>query len=129
MTISKTALLAATFSCVLLAGCTGTLKLAEDRKVHIDSYDQLSKSVTINLDGVPYSGTYLQGVTAGFLTSFNGGGTAMGTGVMSDGSGQALLLSPDGKALRCVFGSVVGWRGQGQCQNNAGKLYDLLIGS
>lgn len=47
---------------------------------------------------------------------------------MSDGSGQALLTSPEGKVLRCIFGPVVAFRGQGQCQNNQGKIYDMLIG-
>lgn len=119
------------FACIavlLATGCAGNLKLLEDGKVHTGKYDQLSKSIEISIDGVLYKGTYAQNASAGFGTVV--AGTQVATGVMSmtDGSGQALLVSPEGKVLRCRFGSVVAWRGQGQCQNNDGKLYDLLIG-
>lgn len=112
----------------LLAGCAGNLKLVEDGKVHMGSYNQLTKEVEINVDGVPYRGSYVQGATAGFGTGFSGGRVITGTGLAMDGSGQALLTSPQGKVLRCVFGSVVAWRGQGQCQANDGRIFDLLIG-
>lgn len=111
-----------------LTGCSGNLKLLEDGKVHNGKYDQLSKAITIDIDGVPYSGTYVQGVTTGFGTAFAGSKVVTGSMLSTNGSGQALLTSPDGKILRCVFGPVVGWRGQGQCQNNQGRLFDLLIG-
>lgn len=111
-----------------LSGCTGTLKLLEDGKAHAGSYDQLSKSIEVDIDGVIYRGSYVQGATAGFGTVTTGLRTSSGTMIAMDGSGQALLTSPEGKILRCVFGSVVAWRGQGQCQTNDGRLFDLLIG-
>lgn len=117
-----------TGAALFLAGCTGNLKLVEDGKLHPGTYDQVSKTLQIDIDGVPYKGTFVQGATAGFGTSFSGAKVTTGSMVMTDGSGQALLTSPTGKVLRCVFGSVVAWRGQGQCRNNEGKVYDLLIG-
>lgn len=118
----------AAVSCLLLGACSGNLKLVEDGKVHSGTYDQLSKSLQFNIDGVLYQGTYVQGGAVGVGTAFSGTRATTGVMTLSDGSGQALLTSPDGKVLRCVFGSVVAWRGQGQCQNNQGKVYDLLIG-
>ena len=112
----------------MLAGCAGNIKLVEDGKVHMGSYNQLSKEVQVNIDGVPYKGTFVQGATAGFGTTVSGQRVATGTFVTTDGGGQALLTSPEGKVLRCVFGSVVAWRGQGQCQTNDGRLFDMLIG-
>jgi len=111
-----------------LAGCAGNLKLLEDGKVHSGRYDQLSKSVEINVDGVLYRGSFVQGMSAGFGTVTTGTRVGTGTALTTDGSGQALLTSPEGKVLRCVFGSVVAWRAQGQCQTNDGRLFDLLIG-
>ena len=111
-----------------MVGCAGNIKLIEDGKVHSGKYDQLSKTIEITIDGVPYKGTYSQNASTGFGTTVAGTQVATGVITMRDGSGQALLLSPEGKVLRCRFGAVVAWRGQGQCQNNDGKLYDLLIG-
>lgn len=111
-----------------LAGCAGNIRLLEDGKVHNGTYDQMSKAVKVVIDGVPYTGSYVQGVSTGFATGFSGGRTTTGFMTMSDSSGQALLTSPDGKVLRCIFGPVVAFRGQGQCQNNQGKIYDMLIG-
>ena len=92
-----------------LMGCAGNLKLVEDGKVHSGRYDQLSKSVEINVDGVLYRGSFVQGMSAGFGTVVTGTRVGTGTMVTTDGSGQALLTSPEGKVLRCVFGSVVAW--------------------
>lgn len=112
----------------VLAGCAGNIKLVEDGKVHTGTYNSLTKEVEVNVDGVPYRGGFVQGASVGFGTGFSGARVSTGTMVAMDGSGQALLTSPEGKVLRCVFGSVVAWRGQGQCQNNDGRLFDLLIG-
>lgn len=115
-------------SVVLVAGCAGNVKLVEEGKIHHGRYDQLSKTLEINIDGMLYRGSFSQNMSSGFGTVFSGTRVATGAMMMTDGSGQALLLSPEGKVLRCSFGSVVAWRGQGQCQNNQGKVYDLLIG-
>ena len=111
-----------------VGGCAGNLRLLEDGKVHVGRYDQLSRTLEINIDGVIYSGTFVQGVTSAVGVSMVGARTVPTIGVGTDGGGQALLTSPQGKILRCQFGPVVGWRGQGQCQSNDGKVYDLLIG-
>lgn len=96
--------------------------------MHPGRYDQLSKTVEINVDGVVYRGSFVQGMSAGVGVVTTGGRVGTGTVLAGDGSGQALLTSAEGKVLRCVFGSVVAWRGQGQCQTNEGRIFDLLIG-
>ena len=113
---------------ITIAGCAGNLKLIEDGKIHYGSYDQLSKTLQVSINGVLYKGTYSQGVSLSTGGVAVGSQIATGFSTTTDGSGQALLLSPDGKVLRCRFGSVVAWRGQGQCTSNDGRLYDLLIG-
>lgn len=115
-------------SIAFLLGCAGNIKLVEDGKVHPGRYDQLSKTLEINVDGVIYRGSFVQGMSAGFGVVTTGGRVGTGTVLAADGSGQALLTSPEGKVLRCVFGPIVAWRGQGQCQTNEGRIFDLLIG-
>ncbi len=119
----------AAFLLVAVTGCSGKITLLEDGKAHRGTYSQTSETLEVTIDGVPYKGTFTQNASAGVGTGFTPSGQMTTTTmVMSDGSGQALLTSPEGKVLRCVFGPVVGWKGQGQCQNNDGKIYDLLIG-
>lgn len=115
-------------STLLLTACAGSIKLVEDGKVHAGSYSQMTKEVQVDIDGVPYRGSFVQGATAGFGTAISGAHIATGTGISMDGSGQALLTSTEGKVIRCVFGSVVAWRGQGICKTNDGRQFDLLIG-
>ena len=43
-----------TGAALLLAGCTGNLKLVEDGKIHPGTYDQVSNTLQIDIDGVPY---------------------------------------------------------------------------
>lgn len=113
---------------LLLTACAGNVRLIEDGKVHLGKYDTASRMVEVSVDGVRYSGPFVQNTGVGVTTAFIGGRLVTGTTITGDGSGQALLTSPDGKVIRCQFGSVVGFRGQGRCENNAGKTYDLLIG-
>jgi hypothetical protein len=118
-----------------LSGCAGNIKLVEEGKIHHGRYDQISKKIEVSIDNVIYRGSYSQSVTSTAATGTiikNSPftvqtGTAFGS--TTDGSGQAILISSDGKVIRCNFGSIVAWRGQGQCQSNSGKSYDLIIGN
>lgn len=113
---------------VTVAGCAGNLKLLEDGKQHPGRFESVTKAVEVNIDGVVYKGTFSQNMGFGVGNTFTGKTVGTTTMLMGDGSGSALLTSPEGKVLRCVFGSIVFMRGQGQCQNNDGKVYDLLVG-
>ncbi len=115
------------FSALALSGCAGNIKLLEDGKVHQGRFQQGSNTLEIDIEGVRYSGTYSQNMSVGIGTGFAGRSAFTGSFVGSDGGGQALMTSPSGKVLRCVFGSVVALRGQGACETNDGKRYDMLI--
>lgn len=110
------------------AGCAGSIRLFEDGKVHHGRYNQVSREVEVNIDGERYAGTYVQGASAAFGLGFSGAQVSSFTGMSTDGSGQALLTSSSGKLLVCRFGSVVGYRGQGQCMTRDGRLFEMLIG-
>lgn len=97
--------------------------------------NESDQSVTINLQGKTYTGKYVYGGGAVALTNFTafGGGSAFGSGITymgGAGSGRIFVTAPSGSALRCVF-DYSEWTstGMGACQDNAGKEYDLLIGS
>lgn len=110
-----------------LTGCAGNIKLLEDGKVHQGRFQQGTNTVEVDIDGIRYSGTYSQNLGVGFGTGLAGRSLISGSFVTSDGSGQALMTSPTGKVLRCVFGTVVAMRGQGLCENNDAKRYDMII--
>lgn len=119
-------LLTLAFVAALTSGCAGNIRLVEDGKVHRGTYDQISKAIQVTIDGERYTGTYAIGRGTAVAFGATGG---MAVGLSSDSSGQALLISETtGQVIRCAFGSVVDWRGQGRCQNNAGRVFDLLIG-
>ncbi len=112
---------------IALIGCAGNLKLLEDGKVHQGRFQQGTNTVEVDIDGIRYSGTYSQSLGVGFGTAMAGRSIISGSFITSDGSGQALMTSPTGRVLRCAFGTVVAMRGQGMCENNDGKRYDLII--
>lgn len=113
----------------LVTGCAGTIRLYEDGMVHLGSYNQASRQVEVDIDGERYVGSYAQGASGSFGGGFVGTQAVSFSGISFDGSGQALLVSPSGRVLKCRFGSVVGWRGHGQCQMRDGRLFEMVIGS
>ncbi len=114
-------------TCFILAGCAGNLRLLEEGKVHTGHWNSLTKSVDVNIDGVIYTGTFSQNLGVGFGTAFSGMHTTTGTTFVSNGNGQAVLTSPDGKVIQCVFEAAFG-RGQGQCEGLDGRRFVLVIG-
>lgn len=118
-----------------LAGCAGSLRLLEDGKSHAGTWNAASRTIEVTIDGTQYSGSFTQNTTVGFGTSygtaFSGSrmayGTGIGTTVASNGSGQALLTSTNGKVIQCAFQAAMG-RGQGQCEALDGRRFILVIG-
>lgn len=118
-----------------LAGCAGNLHLLENGKAHAGTWNAASRTMEATIDGQKYTGSFTQNTSVGFGQSFgtaySGGRTALGTGfgttVVSNGSGQALMTSADGKVIQCVFQAMAG-RGQGQCEALDGRRFFLVIG-
>lgn len=119
-----------------LAGCAGSLKLLEDGKSHAGTWNAATKTLEVNVDGRQYSGTFSQNASVGFNNSFAAAssgtrtayGSGFGTTIASNGSGQAVLTSADGKVIQCIFLAAMG-RGQGQCEGLDGRRFILVIGS
>lgn len=111
-----------------LAGCAGNLRLLEDGRAHQGTWSGTSKTMEASIDGVKYSGPFYVNDTPVVGTSFVGTRAVTTVGVAGNDNVTAVLSSPDGKVLRCSFRASSG-RGQGQCSNNSGKVYDLIIGS
>jgi hypothetical protein len=118
-----------------LAGCAGNLRLLEDGKSHAGTWNSATKTLEATIDGRKYSGSFSQNATVGFGNSFvtatsstrTAYGSGFGTAVSSDGSGQAIMTSEDGKVIQCVFQAAMG-RGQGRCEGLDGRRYVLVIG-
>lgn len=112
---------------LLLSGCAGNLKLLEDGKSHAGSWNAATKTLEATIDGKQYAGTFSQSENVGFGAATRGLKTSTSTFVGSDGGGQALLTSEDGKVIQCVFQASLG-RGQGQCEGLDGRRFALVIG-
>lgn len=110
-----------------LVGCAGNLRLLEDGKAHSGSWNAATKTLEVTIDGRKYSGTFSQNASVGFGSGVSGGKFATGTAIGSNGGGQAVMTSDDGKVIQCVFQAALG-RGQGQCEGLDGRRFVLLIG-
>ena len=133
-------------ACFSLTGCTHNLTLMSQDNGNTGTgiANESDKTVTIELNGETYTGTYTyikQGVV-GFSSSsvqsyvYSGShaayGNAYGTGnFMSQsaaGDGNMIAKSASGKGLRCQFSySTMSRSGAGVCQDDKKKLYDLQI--
>jgi len=130
--MKRTLILAAA---IALTGCAGNLKLLEEGKAHSGTWNAATKTIEVNIEGRQYSGTFSQNASVGFNNSFASAssgtrtayGSGFGTTIASNGSGQAVLTSADGKVIQCIFQAAMG-RGQGQCQGMDGRSYVLVIG-
>lgn len=112
---------------IALAGCAGNLKLIEQGKTHPGTWNAASKTIEATVDGTRYAGTFSQNASLGVGTGVSGTSFATGTAISSNGSGQAILTSADGKIIQCVFQAALG-RGQGQCEDMDGRRFVLVIG-
>jgi len=112
---------------IALAGCAGNLKLIEQGKSHPGTWNAATKTLEATVDGTKYTGTFSQNASVGFGTGVSGTSFATGTAIGSNGSGQAILTSADGKIIQCVFQASLG-RGQGQCEGGDGRRFVMVIG-
>lgn len=115
----------------LLTGCSHNLSLhSRDGSPSGQGVAQeAGKTITINLNGKVYSGTYVRdGGKVAIFQSYSGAfGSGFGTAyVPGSGNGRVLATSADGDAIRCEFLYSSG-SGIGVCHDNSGKDYDLLI--
>lgn len=122
--------------CALLAGCAGDLAfIGPDGAVHQGTFDAVGKTMSVNIAGTPYSGSYvLAGSSGGMATTTTttvtpGGRVASGFGQTylpgsGGGNGRALLLSPSAGALSCEF-SYSGMTAIGTCQDRSGRQYQF----
>jgi hypothetical protein len=126
----------------LLTGCAHNLTLhpRDGSPTGQGVAQEAGKTVTINLNGKVYSGTYVHdgGKVATFqsygnATAYSGTksasafGSSVGTAyVPGSGNGRVLATSSDGDAIRCEFQYSNG-SGIGVCHDNSGKEYDFLI--
>lgn len=126
---------------VLLNGCAHQLELiSRDNSGNgVGNAQEISKQITINLNGQTFKGTYvydgmqiISTTSAATATAYSGSrsATAYGNGYSSTyvpGSGNGRVLTTSGNnSLRCDFNYSNG-SGIGYCQDNSGKEYDLLI--
>ena len=129
---------------LLLTGCARTHNLTlHPRNESLSGQgvaQEAEKTVTINLNGKVYSGTYAyDGRKVATLQIYNNAtayagaksasasGGSFGTAyVPGSGNGRVLAIAADGDAIRCEFQYSSG-SGIGICRDNSGKDYDLLI--
>lgn len=111
----------------MLSGCALNVKLLEDGKAHLGSFDVASRTMQVTIDGDKYAGPLHRGMAAAFMTGFSGARTYTGTAIMASSDFSAILTNSAGKILRCQFNSALG-RGQGVCQMNDGRTFDLVQG-
>lgn len=113
---------------LMLSGCALNVRLLEDGKSYAGSFNVASRSMEVVIDGDLYTGPLSRGMAAGITTGFSGTRMFTGTTIMASDQFQALLTNSAGKVLRCQFQSALG-HGQGVCQNNEGRTFDLVQGS
>lgn len=109
----------------LTSGCALNVRLLEDGKAHAGSFNVASRSMEVTIDGDKYEGPLYRGAAVGFGTGFVGVRSFNTTSIMASDQFQALLTNAAGKVLRCQFQSSFG-RGQGMCQTNDGRTFDLV---
>jgi hypothetical protein len=111
----------------LLAGCAGNLKLLEDGKVSYGKWNGITRNIEATIDGKEYRGTFERTANVGYGVGFSGAHVGSAVAVGSNGGGQAVLTSEDGKVIQCVFSASFG-HGQGQCEGMDGRRFVLVIG-
>lgn len=121
-------LLLALSAASLLSGCAMNFRLLEDGKVHHGTLHQASRSMEAVIDGERYTGPASQGMGVGFGQTFYNGRVGFGTTTVASGQWQGLLTNASGKVIRCQFQAAMG-SGQGMCQDNNGRNFDMVIGS
>lgn len=110
-----------------LVGCGGSLRLLEGGKVHLGKYDAVGKTLSVAVDGLNYSGTYITNASSSYSGFFVGARYVPVNTYSSGSMGRAILTASSGNVIRCEF-MVQSMSAQGTCTDNNGKLYDLIAG-
>ncbi|MEP1143547.1 MAG: hypothetical protein ABJH52_07500 [Henriciella sp.] len=133
---------------LVLAGCSNTITLMdrqtgnvyettipatmsfsgtiEDFVIDSDSYN--GRWAVVQQGGGSFSGFSSATVTSNGQTA-SGIGNTFGTVNSAQGNGTALFNAPGEKAIRCKFEwNTNSSSGQGICEGNDGKLYDMIVG-
>ena len=132
--------LASAAAVLTLAGCSYNLQLMARDSGESGSgtaaYGQQTGAVNIKIGDQAYTGTWASARMNDSFTLLNtygrnsrgtsATGTGFGQSYSSGSAGRALLRSSSGAGLRCEF-QTGGSAGYGVCQNDQGKLYDMLI--
>lgn len=127
---------------IALSGCAYNLTLhpRDGGPVGSGTANSSNKSLTIDLAGKTYRGTYVYdggspvfSQTFGNATAFNRFGTTSAYGsatttgyVPGSGQGRVVAFASDGSSIRCEFTFRQG-SGIGVCEDNTNKPYDLVI--
>jgi hypothetical protein len=130
-----------------LAGCSHSLTFVgrstgQVGKADITTYGVPNGTMDIHLNGKVYTGTWAMvrdgevaiGSGRAHVTASGPGGTATAdvrststTTIMAQkGDGMIVAVAPDGSTIRCRFVHS-GLSGYGECVDNAGEVYDVII--
>jgi hypothetical protein len=116
----------ATCMAVLLSGCISQVTLiSQDSQRYVMAVDQMGKKLSVNIDGVAFTGTAVGSDSVGVATTQTFGlrpTTSTSTIVVPGATGQALLTSAAGDYLECNYmkdGRTV----IGKCQTNKGRQF------
>lgn len=117
---------------LLLAGCTQTMHLYPrgGGDPVVGTLRTAEQTMKVPLDGEIYEGSYMGGRSTSVGASTAIGArptTAIGSATAFSNSYSGLLVSQNGKTLRCEFIGAVGEQGNGVCQHGDGRVFDLLL--
>lgn len=112
---------------LVLSGCAGSGKLLREGQSYPLTFNSVAKTISTTVKGEQYNGSYVLNNSFGQASGFTGSKFTTVNVIGSATQGRALLTSSTGKVLRCEF-AVNGMSAIGQCQDQAGDLYDLVTG-
>jgi len=123
---------------LLLAACGGKLMIASnDGHVGFGSYDQMSHTLTFNINGKTFKGTFVRGAASaqtfstGTAVATSGTRSATATasgnsfGIIHGPNGRAMLVSDDGDSMTCEYTTDGLGHAVGTCLDNKGIQYNL----
>lgn len=114
------------FSAFLLSGCISQVTLiSQDSQRYVMAVDQMGKKLSVNIDGVAYTGTAVGSDTVAIgQTQTFGLRPSMSTStiVVPGATGQALLVAASGGYLQCSYAKD-GRTVIGKCETNKGRQF------
>lgn len=110
----------------VLSGCISQVTLiSQDSQRYVMAVDQMGKKLSVNIDGIAFTGTAVGSDSVGIATTQTFGlrpTTSMSTIVVPGANGQALLTSASGDYLECSYAHE-GRTVIGKCQTNKGRQF------